>query len=39
MEIKVCPMDSFKTSFSSAYPSIPFVPKGLMESKVCPMTF
>ena len=30
-------MDSFNTAFSPACPSLPFVLKGLMESKVCPM--
>ena len=32
-------MDSIKTTFSPACPSLPFVPKGLIESKVRPMDF
>ena len=36
MESKICPMDSFNTVFSPACPSLPFIPKGLMQSKVCP---
>ena len=37
MENKVCPMDSLNTAFSPACPSLPIIPKGLMENKVCPI--
>ena len=37
MDSKGCPMDFFNTAFSPACPSLPFVPKGVMESKVCPI--
>ena len=37
MDSKVCLMDSFNTAFSPAFPSLPFVTKGLMESKVFPI--
>ena len=37
MDSKVCPMDFLNTAISPAGPSLPFVPKGLMKSKVYPI--
>ena len=37
MDSKGCPMDSFNTAVSPACSSLPFVPKGLMQSEVCPI--
>ena len=34
MESKVCPMDSFNAVFSPAFPSLNFVPKGMIDSTV-----
>ena len=37
VDSKGCPMDSFNIAFSSVVHLITFIPKGLIESKVCPI--